>query len=243
MTRYRPGLLACTLVALLAGCSGPTAKPAVTAKPRAAPPRAKTIPGPTQLKTPAGGTLQEPAGMVARQAANIIHLTDPERSVNLHLVELRQAKPDCLAAIEDAWAAVVPGVAFKKDQQIKPPPGDKWDEVLVVTYVRQGDNLAQAVAPHQRTFHNPEMGQLKFSAMKGGGYELDAGEFKTTLMRHDRTDGKSVLIFASPPLAGLNLIPVEGKPGQLEMWRAQEKYLFKRQRPWRTNEKSAVTLG
>ena len=121
-------------------------KPAPAPITPATAPALKAMPGPAQLKTPAGATIQVPGGMVASQAANIVHLTDPEHSMDLHLVELKQGKPDCQAAVKAAWAAVAPSFRLEEHRQIKPPPGDKWDEVLVVIYVGQGDNLAQAVA-------------------------------------------------------------------------------------------------
>jgi hypothetical protein len=46
-------------------------------------------------------------------------------------------------------------------------------------------------------------------------------------MRHDRKDGRSALIFIDPPLAGLELVPLDGKGGSFEMIRGQERYPFK----------------
>jgi len=84
------------------------------------------------------------------------------------------------------------------------------------------------MAPYLGKHRNPEIGEVTISATKDGGYQLDAGEYKTGLKRYDRPDGKSVLIFTSPPLAGLQMVPIKDKPGQLEMKRAQERYPFKR---------------
>lgn len=77
------------------------------------------------------------------------------------------------------------------------------------------------------THEHPEVGTFIIRAEKGG-YVLDAGEYKTALTRHDRPDGKSALLFVDPPLAGLELLPVEGGEGAFEMIRGQEKYVFTR---------------
>jgi len=140
----KPIYLVLSLSLLLTAC---TPKPAPAPKPPALPPeQIKPVSGPAEVKTPAGATLQVPGGMVATPRGNVVFLTDPENSMAVWLVELKQEKPDCVAAVKAAWASVDPKFNFKDDQQIKPPPGDKWDEVMVQTYVRQGDNHAQAVA-------------------------------------------------------------------------------------------------
>jgi CubicO group peptidase (beta-lactamase class C family) len=92
---------------------------------------------------------------------------------------------------------------------------------------RTGEPAEAWIEPLLGEHDNPEIGKITINA-RAGGYVLDAGEYRTRLLRYDRPDGKRVLLFADPPLAGLELIPVTGGGGTLEMKRAQERYLFKR---------------
>jgi CubicO group peptidase (beta-lactamase class C family) len=74
---------------------------------------------------------------------------------------------------------------------------------------------------------NDEIGTVAIKyAGRAGRYILDSGTYFTRVRRYDRPDGKSVLLVADVPLAGLELEPVEG--GTFEMRRAQERYRFRR---------------
>ncbi|HEY3352084.1 MAG TPA: serine hydrolase domain-containing protein [Polyangia bacterium] len=75
--------------------------------------------------------------------------------------------------------------------------------------------------------HNPEIGTITIAAT-AGGYTATLGKYRTGLLRHDRPDGNAALIFTTPPLAGLELLRLDGTAGTLEMVRAQERYVFQR---------------
>jgi CubicO group peptidase (beta-lactamase class C family) len=86
------------------------------------------------------------------------------------------------------------------------------------------------IAPLLGAHQNDEIGAISLSAAPGGHYMLDAGEYKTKLLRYSKPDGKTVLLFSDPPLAGLEIFPLAGEAGTLEMRRAQERYVFTRKR-------------
>lgn len=86
------------------------------------------------------------------------------------------------------------------------------------------------IAPLLGAHHNDEIGEIRLSAAPGGHYMLDAGEYKTKLLRYNKPDGKTVLLFSDPPLAGLEIAPLQGQAGKLEMRRAQERYVFSRKK-------------
>jgi CubicO group peptidase (beta-lactamase class C family) len=86
------------------------------------------------------------------------------------------------------------------------------------------------IAPLLGAHENDEIGAISLTAAPGGQYLLDAGEYKTKLLRYSKPDGKTVLLFSDPPLAGLEIAPLEGAAGRLEMRRAQERYIFTRKK-------------
>jgi CubicO group peptidase (beta-lactamase class C family) len=77
---------------------------------------------------------------------------------------------------------------------------------------------------------NEELGEVEIQSA-GRGLELVAGDYRTRLLRHDRADHKVSLVFTDPPLAGLELVPLDGGEGTLELVRAQERYVFRRADP------------
>jgi len=86
------------------------------------------------------------------------------------------------------------------------------------------------ITPLLGAHENDEIGGISLSATSGGAYLLDAGEYKTKLLRYRKPDGKTVLLFADPPLAGLEIAPLKDGAGTLEMRRAQERYIFSRKK-------------
>jgi CubicO group peptidase (beta-lactamase class C family) len=89
--------------------------------------------------------------------------------------------------------------------------------------VPRGDWIKPLLGAHV----NAEIGDIAITA-DHADIVLTIGKYRTRLLRHDRPDGKKVLIFADPPLAGLELLPLDGKEGTLELTRAQERYVFRR---------------
>jgi CubicO group peptidase (beta-lactamase class C family) len=83
------------------------------------------------------------------------------------------------------------------------------------------------IKPLSGRHENPEIGPVEIRLTKGG-YIFDAGEYRTTLMRHNRPDGRTSLMFTNPPLAGLELVLLENKKeGSFELREDQERYVFK----------------
>lgn len=88
---------------------------------------------------------------------------------------------------------------------------------------------AEWIKPLLGVHHNAEVGQVSISKDQQR-YVMDAGEYKTALLQHRRLDGKQVLLFTDPPLAGLEIIPLTDGKGSLEIKRGQERYLFQRRK-------------
>jgi len=130
-----------------------------------------------------------------------------EKAVWARLVELWFGVDDKAKARLDHDVAEIKKELDKLQQRLGAPP-EEWIKPLLGAH------------------HNDEIGTITIRAA-AGGYLLDAGEYKTKLMRHDRPDGKRAVIFIDPPLAGLELLPLAGT-GTLEMRRAQERYVFRR---------------
>ena len=86
---------------------------------------------------------------------------------------------------------------------------------------------AEMMAPFLGAHVNDELGLFEI-AKKKDEYVLDTGVYETRLRRHDRADGKKVLIFWDPALAGLELEPTAEPGGSMELNRAQERYVFRR---------------
>ena len=74
---------------------------------------------------------------------------------------------------------------------------------------------------------HPELGEAVIELVKDD-YFMTIGKYRTRLLLYRRPDGKTVLTFTEVPLAGLELSPVEGDPGALELERAQERYVLKK---------------
>ena len=91
------------------------------------------------------------------------------------------------------------------------------------------------IQPLLGVHRNAEIGKISIR-VRGKGksreYLLDAGEYRTRLMQHDRPDGKKAFTFTDPPLAGLEIEPASasGAKASFEMKRAQERYVFARAR-------------
>jgi len=89
---------------------------------------------------------------------------------------------------------------------------------------------AEFMAPYLGTLTHPELGDAVVEKVKDE-YFMKMGKYRTKLMLYKRTDGKTVLAFTEVPLAGLELSPVEGTPGALELERAQERYVLTPKKP------------
>jgi hypothetical protein len=81
------------------------------------------------------------------------------------------------------------------------------------------------MVPYLGTLHHPELGDAIVEKVKDE-YFMKLGKYRTKLLLYRRPDGKTVLTFTEVPLAGLELAPVEGTPGALELERAQERYVL-----------------
>jgi CubicO group peptidase (beta-lactamase class C family) len=130
-----------------------------------------------------------------------------EKAVWARLVELWFGVDENAKARLDHDVAEIKKELDKLQKRLSPPPVE-WIKPLLGAH------------------HNDEIGTITIRAA-AGGYLLDAGEYESKLMRHDRPDGKRALIFTDPPLAGLELLPLAGTR-TLEMRRAQERYVFRR---------------
>jgi len=76
------------------------------------------------------------------------------------------------------------------------------------------------------TFFTEEIGRVTIASEKGN-LVFRTSSYSTRLRAHDRPDGKRALIFIDPPLAGLEILLLDGTEGAFEMDRAQERYVFK----------------
>lgn len=92
----------------------------------------------------------------------------------------------------------------------------------------QSDWIAPLLGDHV----HPELGVL--SIMRSGdAIELDAGNYRSTLLRYDRPDGKVSLTCIDPPLAGIELVLPADDGGEapdttLILTRGQERYELKK---------------
>ncbi|HCF60190.1 MAG TPA: hypothetical protein DFS52_19610 [Myxococcales bacterium] len=81
------------------------------------------------------------------------------------------------------------------------------------------------IAPLLGTWADDELGRMTIERDAAGAIVLRNEIFTTRLMRHGRPDGKQVLVFVDPPLAGMVLAP---QPEGLVMESAQERYLLRK---------------
>lgn len=83
--------------------------------------------------------------------------------------------------------------------------------------------------PLEGRYRNPAIGLLEIGH-KGKEAQLSVGLHRSRLRRHDRPDGKVALVFMDPPLEGFELLILPGDDADFELKRAQESYLFRRDR-------------
>ena len=114
------------------------------------------------------------------------------------------------------------GIDEKSAEQLRHRLATKKDE-LAKLQSRLSEPPADWVAPWLGEHRHPELGPIRLER-KDDAVWADAGEYRTRLLRYDRPDGQAVLIFADPPLAGIELEPVE--PSSLRLVRGQERYLL-----------------
>jgi CubicO group peptidase (beta-lactamase class C family) len=79
---------------------------------------------------------------------------------------------------------------------------------------------------------HPELGVISIEE-RGGSYFLDAGTHRSAVLRYARSDGRTSLICADPPLAGVELIlpPAGEKDISFILERGQERYDLVKQAP------------
>jgi hypothetical protein len=84
------------------------------------------------------------------------------------------------------------------------------------------------VEPVTGRWTNPRLGDIEIRRA-GGGFTLDAGEWRTTIGEHKDRSGTRRIVTTGPPFAGLTFWPqqVEGK-ATLLLETAQQKYVFER---------------
>jgi CubicO group peptidase (beta-lactamase class C family) len=94
---------------------------------------------------------------------------------------------------------------------------------------------ADWIAPLLGDHVHPELGVLSIER-SGDAIELDAGNYRSTLLRYDRPDGKVSLTCTAPPLAGIELVLPADDGGEepdtsLILTRGQERYELKKPTP------------
>ncbi|MBU1241770.1 beta-lactamase family protein [Myxococcota bacterium] len=102
---------------------------------------------------------------------------------------------------------------------------EQMKKSLAEAKARLSAPTAEFMAPFLGTLTHPELGDAVIAKVKED-YFMTLGKYRTRLMLYKRPDGKTVLAFTEVPLAGLELSPVEGTPGALELERAQERYVL-----------------
>ncbi|PKN45087.1 MAG: hypothetical protein CVU59_10030, partial [Deltaproteobacteria bacterium HGW-Deltaproteobacteria-17] len=107
---------------------------------------------------------------------------------------------------------------------------EQMKKSLAEAKARLSAPTAEFMAPFLGTLTHPELGDAVIAKVKDD-YVMTLGKYRTRLMLYKRLDGKTVLAFTEVPLAGLELSPVEGTPGALELERAQERYVLTPKKP------------
>lgn len=83
------------------------------------------------------------------------------------------------------------------------------------------------IGPLLGAYDNPALGHLEVRAKPGGGYELDAGEWKSDLGKKTARDGTVELITTAPPYVGFELVPrTTGGATTLTLDAGQQVYVF-----------------
>ncbi len=102
---------------------------------------------------------------------------------------------------------------------------EQFKKALAEETPRISEPTAEWMKPYLGTLHHPELGDARITAEKTGFF-LTIGKYRTRLKLYTTRTEKTVLVFETPPLAGLELTPVADSPGTLELSRGQEKYLL-----------------
>jgi len=95
---------------------------------------------------------------------------------------------------------------------------------------RSKNPAADFMAPLLGTHRHPELGEIAIEE-HDGVVTLDAGTYRTQILRHERPDGQTSLLCIDPPLAGVELIVPKAadKAASLILERGQERYELTRQ--------------
>lgn len=141
---------------------------------------------------------------------------------------------------------LVAGIAARRLFEIWFGGDEKVAEQLAYAVAAQRQERAKAlercsrpaadwIAPLLGDHVHPELGVLSI-ARSGDGIELDAGNYRSTLLRYDRPDGKVSLTCTDPPLAGIELVLPADDGGEepdttLILTRGQERYELKKLAP------------
>lgn len=92
---------------------------------------------------------------------------------------------------------------------------------------RTGEPTDAEMAPFAGVHENAELGRLEIKKTKEG-WLLDAGAYKTKLLRYTRPDTKTSLMMFQGPLTGEELVPSAEPGASFELSQAQERYVFRR---------------
>jgi hypothetical protein len=97
-----------------------------------------------------GATVEVPFGFQATLNGNIVSLVEPDKQVDIFLIEHDRSELSNL--IDSSWKSVVPNFDNKVDQTMSPPPPSGWDDYMVKLYIKNdNDKMAQAVAQGKDT--------------------------------------------------------------------------------------------
>ncbi len=85
------------------------------------------------------------------------------------------------------------------------------------------------IAPLLGRYESPDLGRLELRAAKGGGYELDVGEWQSGVLKRTARDGTVKVMTSTGAFAGLEWTPreVDGQPA-LVLEAGQHTYVFTR---------------
>ncbi len=92
---------------------------------------------------------------------------------------------------------------------------------------RTGEPTDEQMVAFAGVHENAELGRFEIKKTKDG-WLLDAGAYKTKLLRYTRPDTKLSLMMFQGPLTGEELVPSSEPGASFELSQAQERYVFRR---------------
>ncbi len=131
--------------------------------------------------------------------------------------------------VEGFVGSLLKEIWFGTDEKV----GEQVKFVLQAVEKQRADTVTRSSEP-TKEFMKPLLGEHFHSELgkliiekEDSGYSMDVGTYRTGILKHERSDGKTTLICTDPPLAGVELIlPATKGVVTLILNRGQEKYEF-----------------